>query len=116
MEQRPWRLGELPIPIINAFIGEHAYMSNLYPAPTPYRGLLLPSSEHAYAAAKTLDQNMIRSILATDDPAEAKKIGRSAALIDSWEAIKFQVMESVIGANLCIIPIWLTGSAPPPAH
>ncbi|MHD0306252.1 NADAR family protein [Rhodococcus erythropolis] len=96
MEQRTWQLGALPIPIINAFVGEHEYMSNLYPAPTLHRGQLFPSSEHAYAAAKSSDPTVIRAILATDDPAEAKKIGRSATLVEGWEASKFRVMESVV--------------------
>ncbi|NMM88521.1 hypothetical protein B2J88_29920 [Rhodococcus sp. SRB_17] len=99
MEQRQWQLGELPTPVINSFVGDHEYMSNLYPAPTLYRGQLFPSSEHAYAAAKTLDQRVIRAILSTDDPAEAKKLGRSAELIADWEAMKFRVMESVVGAK-----------------
>lgn len=34
MTSRPWTLGDLPIPVIDAFVGEYEFMSNLWPAPT----------------------------------------------------------------------------------
>lgn len=99
MTSRPWTLGDLPIPVIDAFVGEHEFLSNLWPAPTPYRGRVFPTSEHAYAAAKTDDHEVIGRIAATDDAAEAKAIGRAAPLVAEWDRRKFTVMESVVEAK-----------------
>lgn len=99
MATRPWKLGDLPVPVIDAFVGEYEYLSNLWPAPTPYRDRVFPTSEHAYAAAKTDDADAIARILATADPAEAKKIGRAAPLIDDWERRKYVEMESIVEAK-----------------
>lgn len=99
MTSRSWTLGHLPIPVIDAFVEEHEYMSNLWPAPTPYRGRVFPSSEHAYAAAKTEDHDVISRIAETNDAAEAKEIGRAAPLVADWDRRKYAVMESIVEAK-----------------
>ncbi|YCN58951.1 NADAR family protein [Rhodococcus erythropolis] len=116
MEQRTWQLGALPIPIINAFVAEHEYMSNLYPAPTLHSGQLFPSSEHAYAAAKSSDPTVIRAILATDDPAEAKKIGRTATLVEGWEARSFASWNLSSRQSSYKAPIWQIAFVAPEAR
>lgn len=89
----------LLIPIIERFRGEHYFLSNFYPAITPYRGGRFPTSEHAYAAAKTDDAAAIEAIAATPDPAQAKLIARSAPLIRGWDARRFAVMEEIVAAK-----------------
>ncbi|NLE78883.1 MAG: NADAR family protein [Rhodococcus sp.] len=99
MTSSPWTLGHLPILVIDAFVEEHEYMSNLWPAPTPYRGRVFPTSEHAYAAAKTDDHEVVDRIAATSGAAEAKKIGREAPLVANWDRRKYAVMESIVEAK-----------------
>lgn len=99
MTSRPWTLGDLPVPVIDAFVDEYEFLSNLWPAPTPYRGRIFPTSEHAYAAAKTDDPDVIKRIAATDDAAEAKAIGRAAPLVAEWDRRKYAVMESIVEAK-----------------
>ncbi|CAM4228953.1 Swarming motility protein YbiA [Mycobacterium basiliense] len=90
---------ELWVPVIDRFRGEHFFLSNFYPAITPHRGRMFPSSEHAYMAAKTDDRAVIDAILAASDPAEAQRIGRAAPLVDGWEQQRFAVMEEVVTAK-----------------
>ncbi|NMM91312.1 hypothetical protein B2J88_44620 [Rhodococcus sp. SRB_17] len=99
MTSKPWTLGHLPIPVIDAFVGEYEFLSNLWPAPTPYRGHDFPTSEHAYAAAKTVDRDMIMQIAATSDATEAKAIGRAAPLIADWDRRKYSEMEFIVEAK-----------------
>ncbi|GJO37380.1 hypothetical protein NJB1604_02060 [Mycobacterium marinum] len=90
---------ELWVPVIDRFRSEHFFLSNFYPATTPYRGHLFPSSEHAYMAAKTGDAGAIEEILASADSAEAQRIGRAAPLVDGWEQRRFAVMEEIVTAK-----------------
>ena len=99
MATSPWTLGDLPIPVIDAFVGEHEYLSNLWPAPTPYGDRVFRTSEHAYAAAKTDDAAAVARFLATVDPPDAKKIGRDAPLVRDWERRKYAEMESIVEAK-----------------
>lgn len=89
----------LTIPVIDRFRGEHFFLSNFYPAPTPYRGVEFPTSEHAFAAARTTDHDAITAILATPDPAEAKQKARAAPLVDDWDTLRFAAMEEIVTAK-----------------
>lgn len=89
----------LSVPLIDKFRGEHYFLSNFYPATTPHRGRGFQTSEHAYMAAKTDDQTAIAAILATSDPAEAKRIAAAAPPVANWNARKFAVMEEVVAAK-----------------
>lgn len=90
---------KLRVPTIDSFRGEYYFLSNFYPATTPHRGRVFPTSEHAYHAAKTLDTNVIDAICATDDPAEAKAIARKSPLVDDWDIHRFGVMEEIVTAK-----------------
>ncbi len=69
------------------------------PHPPPYRGRVFSTSEHAYAAAKTDDHEVIGRIAATDDAAKARAIGRAAPLVAEWDRRKYAVMESIVEAK-----------------
>lgn len=97
--RRAEKLGDLPTPIIDAFIGPHEFLSNVWPALTSTAVAPCPSSEHAYATAKTDDHDVILRIAATDDAAEAKAIARSAPLVEDGEHRKFAYMEPIVDAN-----------------
>jgi ribA/ribD-fused uncharacterized protein len=93
------RADALHIPIIDSFSGAYRFLSNFWPAPTPHRGRLFPTSEHAFAAAKTNDAHAVVAIMATPNPAEAKEIGRTASLVGDWDRLKFGVMEEIVTAK-----------------
>ena len=40
---------------IRQFKGEFRFLSNFYPSPVKFRGILYPSVEHAYQSAKSAD-------------------------------------------------------------
>ena len=90
---------DLWVPVIDRFRGEYFFLSNFYPAVTPYRGRHFRTSEHAFAAAKTCDPDTIEEICAAEDPAEAKRIGQSAPLAADWGERRFAVMEEIITAK-----------------
>ena len=78
--------------IIDTFKGEYGFLSNFYPAPVEFEGILYPTVEHAYQAAKTLDGVTRRAIANLSTPGRAKKMGRELTLRPNWEQIKLAVM------------------------
>lgn len=90
---------ELVIPVVDRFRGAHFFLSNFFPAVTPHRGRLFPTSEHAFVAAKTNDPAAVEAICAAQDPAEAKQIGQSVPLVNGWETERFAVMEEILAAK-----------------
>lgn len=84
------------VTVINSFRDEYSFLSNFYPSPVNYRGIMFPTAEHAFAAGKTNDTNAIQRIAAASTPAEAKALGRSVSLIPDWDSIKFSVMWDVL--------------------
>ena len=81
--------------IINSFRNEYAFLSNFFPAPTEYEGLLYSCAEGAYQAAKSMDL-MERIKFVTLNGAQAKKLGRSVKLREDWDNIKIGVMCEVV--------------------
>lgn len=81
---------------INKFDGSFRYLSNFWLCKIVYEDILYPSTEHAYAAAKTLDLNerWIMSKLAT--PSQVKRYGRGLKLREDWEKVKLQVMYDLV--------------------
>lgn len=57
-----------------------------------YEGLVYPSVEHAYQAAKTLDPEIRKNIQCVFSPAEAKRIGKRLQLRSDWDDIKVELM------------------------
>ena len=81
---------------IDSFSGEYRFLSNFYLAPLEYEGRVYPSSEHAYQAAKTLNDNDRRKIAADPNPKNAKRRGQSVFLRKNWDKIKNDVMEEIV--------------------
>lgn len=79
--------------MINEFKGTYWFLSNFYPAQVTYEGLLYPTLEHAYQAAKTDD---IEQRLSFKKPGVtagiAKNMGRALPLPDDWDERKDNVM------------------------
>jgi N-glycosidase YbiA len=78
--------------MIGPFRGEYRFLSNFWAVKVGYEGILYPSVEHAYQAAKTLDQNMRRQISALARPGDAKRIGRQVVMRHDWYDVRLDVM------------------------
>ncbi len=82
---------------ILGFRGEYRFLSNFEPVEVEYRMKTFKSVEHAYQAAKTEDENLIKEIQQAGSPSIAKKLGRKLEIRYDWEAIKVNTMYKLIG-------------------
>ena len=62
--------------IIDSFTGQYRFLSNFSPAQIRMRGMLYPTVEHAYQAAKTTDERERRVVRTAPTPAGAKRAGK----------------------------------------
>lgn len=86
------------IPNISSFTGDYRFLSNFYPSEVELDGVIYPSVEHAYQAAKTLDKKE-RTVFhkhPLPSAAEAKKLGRKLSMRSDWDGVKLQVMEDLL--------------------
>lgn len=95
-------------PKIERFEGRWHFLSNFYTQPFEFRGVLYPTSEHAYQDAKTrhpvtnrvVDQAAHDAIMASLDPGVAKKAGQTAKIaVKEWNARKNAVMLAILRAK-----------------
>lgn len=70
---------------ISAFRGAYDFLSNFYPAPITYNGLVFKNNEAAFQAAKCPER---RAEFCCLNPSEAKRLGRRVKLRDDWDQIK----------------------------
>ena len=80
---------------IKGFHDEYRFLSNFELTPVYFEGLLFPSTENAYMAAKTLDIED-RKLFQDIKPGKAKELGRKIVLRSDWETVKYDVMSSVV--------------------
>jgi ribA/ribD-fused uncharacterized protein len=81
--------------LIDSFEGKYRFLSNFYAQPVTFEGILYPSVEHAYQAAKTMDLQE-RAYIATLTAGKAKRAGRKLVLRSDWEAVKLTIMEQLV--------------------
>lgn len=93
----------------------YRFLSNFWYAEVAYDGLIYPSTEHAYQAAKTPSEEARGRILLAPSCAVAKQMGRYVQLREDWEDIKVSVMLGLLRQKFQHEPLrlWLryTGSA-----
>jgi ribA/ribD-fused uncharacterized protein len=77
--------------VIDSFSGEYRFLSNFAPCPIRLGGLVYPSTEAAYQAAKTRDPNE-RLAFTSASASAAKALGRAVTLRPGWEKMKEEVM------------------------
>ena len=81
-----------------SFSGEYSVLSNFYPVKINYMGVLFPTVEHAYVAAKNPTKQFILSIAAL--PAEkagvAKKMGQRTKIRSDWDQVKLTIMDTLV--------------------
>ena len=84
------------VKIIDSFHGEYAFLSNYYDSPIFYDGILYPTVEHAFQAAKTTVFIQRIIIANKKTPGQAKCAGRKVTLRDNWDDIKLYIMKELI--------------------
>ena len=82
--------------VINCFDGKYAFLSNFYERPVEWEGIVYPSTEHAFQAAKVINPVTRMKIAAAETPGKAKRMGRQVQLRGDWEQVKFNVMLDIV--------------------
>jgi N-glycosidase YbiA len=86
--------------MINSFRGAYRFLSNFYSSPITVGGILYPTVEHAYQAAKLPPTHDVihkqQEVARAPSPAAVKALGRRLSLRVDWEDIKIQVMEDLL--------------------
>lgn len=82
--------------IINNFSGKYAFLSNFYPRSIRFEGIIFPSVEHAYQAAKTLDHAVRGMIARAPSAGKAKRMGQKLTLRPDWEKSKLTIMLKLV--------------------
>lgn len=81
---------------IDSFTGTYRFLSNFSPAPVAFDGVTYATVEHAYQAAKTLNEDERREIAALPKPGQAKRAGRRVTMRADWDDVKISVMEEML--------------------
>lgn len=77
---------------IDSFRGEYGFLSNFHKCRVEFEGMVYPSVEHAFQAAKNPDPEY-RSLIATvGSPVTAKRMGKKTQLRPDWEEVKEGIM------------------------
>ena len=82
--------------MLSEFQGEFRFLSNFWPCKVEFEGIIFPSVEHAYQAAKTLDWEKRVEISLLSSPGEAKRAGKNLTLRPDWEEIKIPIMRELL--------------------
>ena len=83
-------------PFIDSFRGEHGFLSNFARTPIEFEGVVYPTVEHAFQAAKTTVLSEREKLLANASPTVAKRIGRKVTLRPGWDRIRLEVMRGLV--------------------
>jgi len=81
--------------IIREFRGAYRWLSNFWYVPIEYEGMIYPTTEHAYQAAKTKDIHDRILISELPTPRLARQAGQTLDIRPDWEEIKIDVMMEV---------------------
>jgi len=76
---------------------QHRWLSNFYPAPVTFEAYTYASVEHAYQAAKTLDdgeRELFRDAQTT--ASIAKKLGKKVTVRADWDMVRLGTMEDLV--------------------
>lgn len=82
---------------ILGFTGDYRFLSNFHLALVELDGVMYPSTENAYQAAKTLDVRIRQKFQSPCTPKEAKDKGRRISCLRAdWEEVKISIMEFLV--------------------
>lgn len=77
----------------------HRFLSNFSGHAVVWRDEVWPTSEHAYQAAKCVEEMDRLSILHAETPGRAKRLGRRVKIRPDWDEIKDGIMDEVLAAK-----------------
>jgi ribA/ribD-fused uncharacterized protein len=84
---------------ISGFFGNYRWLSNFWQCFVEYEGVIYPSSEHAFQAAKTLSKIERIKIANLKTPNDAKGYGRTMTVRSDWELVKVSEMGKIVMAK-----------------
>lgn len=82
--------------MINSFTGNYHFLSNFFLHSIEYEGIIYPSVEHAYQAAKSLLSSEKIEIASLPTASAAKKRGREVKIREDWDDVKLSIMEDIL--------------------
>jgi ribA/ribD-fused uncharacterized protein len=82
-----------------AFSGDRFFLSNFYPHGFVFDGHVYATAEHAFQAAKCVDESDTERVRIAPSPAAAKQIGRRVQLRADWNDVRVDVMRAVLVAK-----------------
>jgi ribA/ribD-fused uncharacterized protein len=59
-------------------------------------GVVFPTAEHAFQAAKCALAADVQKIFACETPAEAKRVGRAVQMREGWDSVKYDAMKAIV--------------------
>jgi ribA/ribD-fused uncharacterized protein len=81
---------------IDSFTAQYRFLSNFYPCVVDYEGRVYPTVEHAFQAAKTLNQAEKSRVFNAIRPGDAKRLGRNVTLRPDWNRIRVGIMLELV--------------------
>lgn len=81
---------------IDSFTRDYHFLSNFYLCDIEHSGLVFPSVEHAYQAAKTFDIYQRARIRDAETPGKAKQLGKNVFLRPDWDMEKLSMMRAFV--------------------
>lgn len=78
------------------FDEEYAFLSNDYASPIIYDGMIYPTVEHAFQAAKTMLLEQRKLICEAKSSTDAKRAGEIITLRYDWQEVKKNVLEQCL--------------------
>ena len=80
---------------ITEFRGEYRFLSSFWPCEISHAGMVFPSVENAFQAAKCLHQEDMKKFIHIT-PGAAKRKGRKVVIRKGWDEIKRTVMANLL--------------------
>lgn len=81
---------------IESFSGTYRFLSNFWMVEVMLYDVMYKSVEHAYQAAKSVDEAYKKAIQEAPTPGEAKRLGKKAPLRPDWEQVKIDFMRYLV--------------------
>jgi ribA/ribD-fused uncharacterized protein len=87
--------------MINQFKGKHDFLSNFHPSVIEFQGIVFPTVEHAFQAAKTQDPEVKLRISQMSTPGKAKRAAGKKGIVkdfnpERWDKERIGVMLHLI--------------------
>jgi ribA/ribD-fused uncharacterized protein len=93
--------------MIDSFRGKYRFLSNFYSAPIEYEGIVYPTSENAYQAAKSENPSVWRAFASVSmSPGNAKKWGgwltEAGFVRPDWHDVRLEIMLAILRVKFAI--------------